>query len=119
MNSQGMNWISQKKRLAIYLRDGLCCCYCGKGVEDYSTVLTLDHLKPRSKGGSNHETNLATSCHSCNSQRQDKPLSTFLKGDAEKLNHVKNCRRRKLDLRLAGKLIQKRGSCKKALENFS
>jgi 5-methylcytosine-specific restriction endonuclease McrA len=25
---QGMNWIRPEKRLAIYLRDGLACCYC-------------------------------------------------------------------------------------------
>jgi hypothetical protein len=30
--NQGMNWISQHKRLAIYLRDGLACCYCGDSI---------------------------------------------------------------------------------------
>ncbi|KKK72946.1 hypothetical protein LCGC14_2898780, partial [marine sediment metagenome] len=32
--NQGMNWIRPEKRLAIYLRDGLACCYCGATVED-------------------------------------------------------------------------------------
>lgn len=27
---QGMNWIRQDKRLAIYLRDGLACVWCGE-----------------------------------------------------------------------------------------
>ena len=31
---QGMNWIRQDKRLAIYLRDGLACAWCGNGVEN-------------------------------------------------------------------------------------
>jgi 5-methylcytosine-specific restriction endonuclease McrA len=42
---QGMNWIRQEKRLAIYLRDGLACGYCGDSVEN-GAKLSLDHLKP-------------------------------------------------------------------------
>ena len=51
---QGMNWLRPEKRLAIYLRDGLACCYCGSGVED-GVKLTLDHLTPHSQGGTNDE----------------------------------------------------------------
>ena len=51
---QGMNWIRQDKRLAIYLRDGLACAYCGHSVESGAS-LSLDHLKPASKDGCNHE----------------------------------------------------------------
>ena len=49
---QGMNWIKPAKRLALYLRDGLACAYCGDGIED-GIRLTLDHLTPHSLGGSN------------------------------------------------------------------
>ena len=59
---QGMNWIRKEKRLAIYLRDGLACCFCGEGVED-GAKLTLDHLTPHSHGGTNGAENLATACH--------------------------------------------------------
>ena len=48
---QGANWVRREKRLALYLRDGLACVYCGEGVED-GVVLTLDHLVPHSHGGS-------------------------------------------------------------------
>ncbi len=51
-NWQGMNWITQKKRLAIYLRDGMACAWCGKGVEENMT-LSLDHLKTHAAGGEN------------------------------------------------------------------
>src|SRR5438128_11454104 len=34
VKNQGMNWIRPEKRLALYLRDGLACCYCGEAVED-------------------------------------------------------------------------------------
>jgi len=39
--TQGMNWIRKEKRLAIYLRDGLACGYCGQSIED-GAKLTLD-----------------------------------------------------------------------------
>jgi 5-methylcytosine-specific restriction endonuclease McrA len=74
---QGMNWIRKEKRLAIYLRDGLACCYCGGAVED-GAKLTLDHIKCHDHGGSNDATNLVTCCHSCNSARgaRSVPVST-------------------------------------------
>lgn len=42
------------------------CCYCDR-IED----LTLEHLKPISKGGTHREGNLYGSCKSCNSSKQD------------------------------------------------
>ena len=74
---QGSNWIRKDKRLAIYLRDGLACAYCGAAAEDRKP-LSLDHLLPCSQGGGNHEGNLVTCCLSCNSRRQDMPLSSWL-----------------------------------------
>jgi len=53
-----------KHRHNVYSRDGYRCLKCGadKG-------LTLDHVKPRSKGGSNHFSNLQTLCFSCNTKK--------------------------------------------------
>jgi 5-methylcytosine-specific restriction endonuclease McrA len=78
----GMNWIRQEKRLAIYLRDGMACCYCGHSQED-GAQLTLDHLRPRSKGGSNHESNLVTCCHRCNSSRGNRTVRAFCRAVAD------------------------------------
>jgi hypothetical protein len=77
----GMNWISQEKRLAIYLRDGMCCVYCKAAVEN-GTQLTLDHIKPHIKGGSNHESNLVTACHFCNTSRNATTLAAFARKTA-------------------------------------
>lgn len=85
-NKNGMNWITKQKRLAIYLRDGMCCAYCGDSLEDNIT-LTLDHLTPRNHGGDNHETNLITACHKCNSSRGDRDLSEFVQSVAGYINH--------------------------------
>ena len=73
---QGMNWITKHKRLAIYMRDGLACCYCAEGIEE-GAKLTLDHVVPHSKGGSNDARNLVTACHRCNSNRGDRSITTF------------------------------------------
>ena len=39
------NWINVRRRLAIYLRDGMACVYCGSGIED-GIKMTLDHVIP-------------------------------------------------------------------------
>lgn len=83
---QGMNWIRQSKRLAIYLRDGLACAWCGTAAEK-CVVLTLDHLKPHSKGGTNDETNLVTCCKHCNDSRGNRSLKTFARVVAAYANH--------------------------------
>lgn len=75
-NKQGRKWITDKKRLAIYLRDGLACMWCGKGLEA-DICLTLDHFTPRERRGTNKATNLFTACHGCNSIRQNSSAAAF------------------------------------------
>lgn len=70
---QGSKWIRKDLRLAIYLRDGGCCVYCGS-----TDRLTLDHVRPVNKGGGNEPANLATSCLSCNSARADRSYREWL-----------------------------------------
>jgi hypothetical protein len=75
----GGKWITRVRRLALYLRDGLCCAYCRRDLHDApARDITLDHLTCRAKGGKNHRNqNLVTACRSCNSRRQDTPLHLF------------------------------------------
>lgn len=68
--NQGSKWIRPVKRQAIYLRDGGCCVYCGRGIVD-GAALSLDHVLACELGGSNEATNLVTACISCNSSKQD------------------------------------------------
>jgi len=124
--NQGMNWIRQEKRLAIYLRDGLACAYCGSSVEN-GTQLSLDHLKPHSKGGDNSESNLMTCCTRCNSSRGNRSVRGFCKSVAAYINHgvkatdiekhVRNCSRRSLaEAKIeAKKLVARRGSAARVL----
>lgn len=101
-----MNWIRPNTRLAIYLRDGLACAWCGQSVED-GAQLTLDHCKPRSKGGSNLPTNLVTSCFKCNTSRGTRSIKAFSMVVADYVDHgvdvkdiqahIASCRRRSLN----------------------
>ena len=72
---QGMNWIRQEKRLAIYMRDGMACVYCS--ADSTTERMTLDHVVPFCQGGSNTPNNLVTSCLTCNSSRGSKSLVEF------------------------------------------
>jgi 5-methylcytosine-specific restriction endonuclease McrA len=53
-------------RQNIFKRDGHTCQYCGS-----KTVLTLDHVMPRSRGGQSSWENLTTACKRCNSKKGD------------------------------------------------
>ena len=125
VRTQGMNWIRQEKRLAIYLRDGLACAYCGAGLES-GTQLSLDHLLPYCEGGSNKETNLVTCCSKCNSSRGKRSVATFVEAVAAYLNngvtagkifdHIFACTERPLDVPAAKAIIQSRASWGEALQ---
>jgi 5-methylcytosine-specific restriction endonuclease McrA len=72
----GMNWIRQAKRQALYDRDGHKCIYCGRNGDD--SKLTLDHLIPIELGGTNAAKNLVTCCLTCNSTKSSKTLKQFM-----------------------------------------
>lgn len=123
---QGQKWIRNEKRLAIYLRDGLSCVWCGAAVED-GVQLTLDHLIPHSAGGKNEATNLITGCKRCNSSRGDRSVEAFATAVAAYLNHgvtpdmilahISQTIARPLDISAAKELIARRGTFSAALKD--
>jgi len=70
-------WITKSKRLALYKRDAWTCLICYKPVstDTYSSSTynpdypSLDHIIPRSLGGSNQDSNLRTTHVHCNAVR--------------------------------------------------
>jgi 5-methylcytosine-specific restriction endonuclease McrA len=50
------------------------CAYCSAG----ETRLEIDHVHPRSRGGSNRVSNLVIACRSCNEAKADQPIEVFL-----------------------------------------
>lgn len=71
-------WINKKRRARIYERDSWRCVYCERSAgSTEKELLSLDHVKPVVRGGSNAVTNLVTACKSCNSARGDRSLRSF------------------------------------------
>jgi 5-methylcytosine-specific restriction endonuclease McrA len=54
-------------RFNIYARDNNTCQYCGKRFS--RSELNLDHVLPRSRGGSSTWENVVCSCHTCNRRK--------------------------------------------------
>ncbi|MEG4632172.1 RNA-guided endonuclease IscB [Microcoleus sp. AR_TQ3_B6] len=60
------------------------CAYCG--VKD--TPLEIEHINPRSKGGSNRVSNLCLPCNPCNQKKGNQDIKDFLKGKPDKLLRI-------------------------------
>lgn len=82
-NWQGGKWIQPLRRLAIYVRDGFACAYCGASVEQDGVRLSLDHCIPEVRGGDNANTNLVTCCTRCNSAKGARTVAAFCRAVAE------------------------------------
>ena len=59
--------VSETVRQAVFDRDGRACKQCGS-----TDDLSIDHIVPRSKGGSHDESNLQTLCRRCNSAKNNR-----------------------------------------------
>jgi len=55
-------------RRAVFARDKFTCQYCGSA----RGSLTVDHVIPRSKGGTSHWDNIVTCCAPCNRRKGDR-----------------------------------------------
>jgi len=64
--------IPRKLRFEILTRDKFTCLYCGARAP--SVCLEVDHVIPVSKGGTNHPSNLVSSCRDCNQAKRDGEL---------------------------------------------
>jgi 5-methylcytosine-specific restriction endonuclease McrA len=60
------------------------CAYCG--VKD--VPLEIEHIQPKSKGGSDRISNLCLACHKCNQNKGNKDIKDFLKNKLDVLNRV-------------------------------
>lgn len=86
------------ERFRVLQRDGFCCVYCGKSAVDgvcLSVAFHLDHVYPRSRGGSDLMSNLATACSDCNAGKGDLVLSQLPPGidDSVEDGFARHCHR--------------------------
>lgn len=61
--------VSASVRSQIRQRAQFLCEYCHSFEEASTSQFTLDHLQPRSLGGTDDLENLALACHRCNTRR--------------------------------------------------
>lgn len=53
-------------RFSVLKRDNFRCTYCGASPKDGVTLLHVDHILAKSKGGGDNLENLTTACEQCN-----------------------------------------------------
>lgn len=63
---------------------GRCCAYCGTS----GVPLNIDHIHPRSRGGSDRVSNLTIACIPCNQAKNNKPVQEFLSKSPERLARI-------------------------------
>jgi len=61
------------------------CVYCGA----QNVPLEIEHIIPKSKGGSNRISNLTLACVPCNQKKGNQPVEDFLRGRPELLKRIK------------------------------
>ena len=63
--------VTQEQRDEVRRRANFACEFCGVTETDTAGQLTIDHFKPRSKGGEDNLDNLLYACVRCNQFKQD------------------------------------------------
>jgi hypothetical protein len=61
--------MNNRVRFRVLSRDRFTCQYCGRKAPD--VVLHVDHILPRSRGGTDDPANLKTACSDCNLGKSD------------------------------------------------
>jgi 5-methylcytosine-specific restriction endonuclease McrA len=77
---------SRKSHLANVVGFGSCCFWCERLLP--LDLLTLDHLIPTSKGGSNNMENLRLSCRHCNQSRGNSLFPPAQRHKSSSLNNA-------------------------------
>jgi 5-methylcytosine-specific restriction endonuclease McrA len=71
---------------------GRKCTYCSTE----NVPLEIDHIHPRSKGGSDRVSNLAIACHDCNQAKGNMDIAEFLKTDKKRYRLARKARTTRL-----------------------
>ncbi len=60
------------------------CAYC----EVENVPFEVEHIHPKSKGGTDRISNLAIACHNCNQEKGNRDIRDFLSGKPDLLNRI-------------------------------
>ena len=61
--------LTAKQKEAIARRAGECCEYCRSQARFSPDPFSIEHIRPRSKGGTDEDDNLALACQGCNNRK--------------------------------------------------
>ncbi len=104
--------ISKTKRLAVCLRSEFHCLYCNRNLHGANPEnITMEHLDPQSKGGSDDLSNLFLACAKCNRERGNMPWRKYAK-NGRTIRRVLKLRKTNIDpfYKLAATLIQEKNN---------
>ena len=92
MQNPEISWVEyqQGELLGYEVREyllekwGRTCAYC----DAQNTPLEVEHIVPRSRGGTNRISNLTLSCRPCNEKKGSRSIEIFLKHDPARLKKI-------------------------------
>ena len=84
---QGRMFGYTDKKAYLLEREDRCCIYCG--VHASKAKMEIEHVVPKSKGGTDSLNNLVLSCVACNQAKGNQDIQTYLKGKPSVLRRVK------------------------------
>lgn len=91
-------------REALLEHWGRECAYCG----EKHLPLEIEHIKPKSIGGSDRFSNLTLSCHNCNQAKGNKPVEEYLAQKPDIFAKIKDYQKKSLSDAAAVNSIRQR-----------
>ena len=84
---QGRMFGYADKKAYLLERENYTCIYCG--IHASKAKMEIEHVIPRSRGGTDSLNNLVLSCRACNEAKGSQDVQTYLKGNPSVLRRVK------------------------------
>ena len=83
---QGRMYGYADKKAYLLERENYCCIYCG--IHASKARMEIEHVIPRSRGGTDSLNNLVLSCNACNQAKGSQDVQTYLEGKPNVLRRV-------------------------------
>ena len=84
---QGRMYGYADKKAYLLERENYACIYCG--IHASKAKMEIEHVIPRSRGGTDSLNNLVLACNACNQAKGSQDIQTYLKGKPSVLRRVK------------------------------
>ena len=108
--------IKKSTRFTVFASDGFTCRYCGRKSDEVKLV--IDHVIPVSKGGTNDEVNLTTSCDECNSGKGVKDARPDMDNENVRLSAMQAMREQKQAARAAIESVKSTKKIRQTMADF-